>query len=155
MANATVSLSSTSFTLPVEAGDSLVTVASIANMVLGLIELILFVDQEAMLVEFVGPVGTQLRVKRGAAGTAAARHATNSTVYFGRPDQFYAFDPRGVPPATVEVYPWINLITGTIWVPQGDESGPGNAARIWAAVTITNPATGPLGSRVLTTTTPS
>jgi len=158
MANATVTLNTTSFALPVEPGDRVVTFADVTNIPSSpqqaIAPLEIFVDGELMSLEYSTGIGNQWYVLRGDDGTAATRHATNATVYIGRSDQFYQVDPVGLPPNEMPIYPYINVRTGAIWIAQGDESGPGLQGRVWARVTSTS-AAGALGSRVVTVVTPS
>lgn len=152
---ATVTLSTTTLATTVEPGDSLLTLGSLSSVPLNLlVPTRLYVDRELMAVEQITGIGNQVVVRRGTGGTAASRHATNTTVYIGRADQFYTSDPIGLPPVSVQVSPWINVVTGVAWVAQGDEAGPGNAGRIWAPITVTE-AAGALGVTVITTTTPT
>jgi hypothetical protein len=151
VATATVSLSSTTFATTVEPSDTLVNLASTSGIVPGVL---LYCDRELLAVDRLTGIGTQAIVRRGQDGTAATRHATNATVWIGRGDQFYSSTPTGLPPAILPVYPYIDVRTGVIWVAQGDETGVGNAGRIWAAVTIAM-VPGSLGNAQTVTTTPS
>lgn len=151
MANATVTLSSTTFSQTVEPGDSKVIFASTSGLSPGVC---VFADRELMRIERLTGLGNEAVVRRGIDGTVSSRHATNATVYIGRGDQFYHQDPMGLPPIVMLVYPYINVRTGVLWVAQGDEDGPGNAARIWAPVTVAM-AAGALGVSTVTVTTPS
>ncbi len=89
-----------------------------------------FVDQEYCPIVSVS--GFRVTVERGQGGSAGATHPTGVTVYIGSPDQFYAYDPTGVPPSPPLVTPWINTVNGTIWVVSGNTwivsgaSGSGN-----------------------------
>lgn len=148
---ATVTLSTTSFTTAVGATDDVVQVASTAGIAKGLR---LFAITECMQVVALTGIGNGVKVLRGCDGTSSQRHATNETVYIARGDQLYANDPMGVPPDNPLVSPRINVISGNIWVTQGDDVGPGRAARTWQKQTTTQ-APGDLGIRVTTTTTPS
>lgn len=151
MANATVSLASTTFAATVEPGDTLIQVSSTSGITPGVR---LYCDRELLGVERLTGIGTQVIVRRGLEGTSATRHATNTTVWIGRGDQFYGTDPVGLPPSVLLVYPYINVLTGVAWVAQGDEAGAQNAARIWAPITTTL-IPGAFGNQVLTTTIPS
>jgi hypothetical protein len=151
MANATVSLSTTTFSNTVEPADSRVILASTSGITPGVR---LYVDRELMAVDRLTGIGNEAVVLRGIEGTAASRHATNSTIYIGRGDQFYSSDPIGLPPAILPVYPYINVLTGVVWVAQGDEVGAGNAGRIWAPITLAMARDG-VGAYQVTTTTPS
>ena len=72
--------------------------------------------------------GSWVNVRRGVDGTTAAPHASGSTVYIGRPDQFYSVDPVGAPPESIPVSPYINVVNGTVWFAQG---GPGTVGPRW------------------------
>jgi hypothetical protein len=96
-----------------------------------------------------------INVNRGVGSTAVRRHSSGATVYIGQPDWFFLEDPQGAPPIAVYVQPHINVITGDIWVPQGDESdlNPTPAVRWWARQNGT-PGVGDLGIRTVATPTP-
>lgn len=151
MANATVSLSTTTLSRTVEPSDSKVYLASTSGVTPGVR---LFLDRELLAIERLTGIGTEVIVRRGVDGTVASRHATNTAVYIGRPDQFYSTDPVGLPPNELLVYPYINVITGDLWTAEGDESGPGLQGRIWSKVTRSIDA-GALGNNQLTVNTPS
>ncbi len=76
-----------------------------------------FVDQEYCPIVSVS--GLKVTVDRGQGGSAGATHASGATVYIGQPDQFYAYDPVGVPPSPPLVTPWINTVNGTVWTVNG------------------------------------
>ena len=99
-------------------------------------------------------IGTEVNVRRGVDGTGTDRHATTVTVWIGNPDQFYAADPFALPTDPISVYPYINILTGAVWVPQGDETGSGVAGRTWQLVTTTQ-TFGALGIRQTATNTPT
>lgn len=142
MANATVSLATTSLAAPTAAGESVIRLASLTGIVP---KMRLYVDREMMtVVGVVNATAGDVQVIRGGHGTASQRHSTQSTVYIGRSDQFYDQDPVGMPLDVIAVYPWINVLTGTKWVPMGDEAGPGLLARQWSPLTDT-PFTSALG----------
>src|SRR5262245_420250 len=84
----------------------------------------LFVDRELMQVIGIG-VGNNVNVRRGVDGSAAAPHVNNSTMYYGRASQFYQSNPLGRPTDAVLVTPYINVVNGTVWLPQGDNHPPG------------------------------
>ncbi len=51
-------------------------------------------------------------------------HASGSTVWFGPPDVFYSYSPRGaVTAALAHVNQWINVETGEIFVPNAGTGG--------------------------------
>ena len=146
-----VTLNTTTFTAPVSPNDSSVLVGSVANIVPGQC---LFADRELMQVVSIGlatSASTALTVIRGIAGTAATLHSSGLTVIIGNPDQFYEMSPVGPPPADVLVTPWVNVVNGSVWVAQGDESGPDAQARWWAQSLISHDV-GPLGVRTWTAT---
>lgn len=151
MALATVSLASTTFTTTAEPGDTLVNLASTSGITP---DVRLYVDREMLAVVRLTGIGTQAIVRRGLDGTAGSRHATNATIYIGRADQFFTSDPGGLPPSETPVYPYINVVTGDIWVPQGDETGADLNGRVWSKIT-TSLESGALGIRQRVTTTPS
>ncbi len=72
-----------------------------------------FVDKEYCPITAVN--GLYITVDRGQGGSAASTHQSAVTVYIGSPDQFYSYNPTGVPPTPPLVTPWINTITGEIW----------------------------------------
>jgi len=152
---ATVTLASTTLKQAVAAADAAIVLVSTAGVVPGL--RLYLADSVASRGELVTVVslglGTTVNVRRGGDGTATADHAAGSPVLIGRGDQFYATDPVGMPPVAVLVSPWVNVRTGTQWLAQGDEAGPGTGLRFWQAVTTTS-VPGVLGGRV-TTQTPS
>lgn len=55
-------------------------------------------------------------VQRGQLGSRVGAHASGATVYLARAADLYQADPFGVPPAVPAVSPWINTVTGTVWV---------------------------------------
>jgi len=142
---ATVTLSTTTLLATVSKTDTTVSLASTTGVTPGIR---LYVDQELMGVLSLG-LGTSVNVLRGLEGTATTAHLSGATVTIGRGDQFYLQDPTGVPPTPVLVSPWINVITGTYWTAQGDETGPNQAQ--WWQPTVTTRSIGPLGVRTVTT----
>lgn len=151
MALATVTLATTTFTGTVEPSDNIVNLSSTSGITP---DVCLYVDRELIGVVRLTGIGNQAIVRRGIDGTIASRHATDAPVYIGRADQFYSSDPVGLPPNPPAVYPYINVLTGDLWVAQGDETGADVAGRIWAKITTTLD-TGALGIRQRVTTTPS
>jgi hypothetical protein len=139
---ATVTLSTTNLLASANAQDTAVCVASTANITPGLQ---LFVDQELMKVVSLGLPsrgGTMVNVLRGRGGAGAHRHSNGATVYIGRGDQFYSYDPVGAPGSVVLVSPHINTLNGNIWFAQGDDVPPvmGNTSpsvRWWQLATTT------------------
>lgn len=144
---ATVTLSTTSLAAPCAVNDTQILPASLTGVVPGVC---LYVDRELLQVVDPALPGGWVKVLRGRFGTATSPHGTNSVVTIARPDQFYDLDPVGAPPVAVPVQPWINLRNGNIWVPQGDEEGPGINARYWRLITTTYAILG-LGYRSNTT----
>lgn len=130
--SATVTLTTTTLNAPCSASDPTVLPASLTGVTPGVC---LYIDRE--LVTVVDPTlpGGAVRVLRGRDGTAATPHGSGATVTVGRGDQFYQGDPMGLPLPAVPVLPWINVSNGNIWVPQGDEDGPGINARYWRLIT--------------------
>ena len=110
-ASAQTTLSSTTLSAAVNNDVNIVTVASATGIDVGDY---LFVDREAMRV--LGLTGTQVRVTRGFAGTAARAHAASVTVYLGAPDNFYSSEVAGACTASAETYtPRIVLPTGNVY----------------------------------------
>ena len=147
----TFTLATTTFSAPIAASDSLITVASTSGILPGMF---LFANREAMRVQYLTGIGNQVVVLRGRDGTETRAHGTGETVYIAQGYQLFDSDPQGLPPANTLVNPHINIRTGVIWVVQGDDVGPGTQARSWQPVTTTQSA-GALGVRVNTVTTPS
>ena len=139
---ATVTLATTTLQQPIGPGDTALLPASLSGLLPGIQ---LYIDAE--LLHIVDPTlpGGWVKVLRGRAGTATTAHASSALITIGRADQFYDRNPVGSPQAAEPVQPWINVVNGTIWVPQGDETGP-NQARYWRQVTTTYGISG-LGSR--------
>lgn len=142
---ATVTLATTTLTEQVSASDTAFKVASTSGLTPGVR---LYLDRE--LANIISIDGSSVQVARGVDGTASSRHASNTPITFGRADQFYDSDPVGLPPNELPVSPWINVLTGSIWLASGDELGPGLGGRVWAKQTTTSYA-GSLGIRVTTT----
>lgn len=148
---ATVTLSSTTLKTNCAASDTAVQLTSTTGVTVNnLTTLRFWVDRELMTVVSLG-LGTWVNVLRGSDGSIASAHGSSATVYIGRADQFQSSDPVGTPPSPVLVSPWINVLTGTIWLAEGDESGPSAGARFWQIVTNV-PGTGSLGVRTTTQT---
>lgn len=146
---ATVTLGTTTLVSPAGQGDAQITVASTSGLFIGTL---LFVDRELMAVSGFG-VGTQVNVRRGVDGTMATPHASGSTLYIGRADQFYDVTPEGIPPAVIPVSPYINVRTGVVWFALGDTtpSATGTQFRFWQPQTVTYDV-GALGVRTATLT---
>lgn len=110
----------------------------------------LFIDQELTQVTQIlsDPLGVKYRVKRGLGGSMAQPHNSQAPVTIGSMDKFYSYDPKGRPRDAVLVSPWINTVSGRIWMPQGDSvpAAPFAAFRWWQDVTNTY-GIGPLGVR--------
>ena len=147
---ATVTLSTTTFASPVTETDSQVNLTSLTGIYAGVC---LFSNRELFTIERLTGIGNYAVVRRGQDGTKNRAHSVVETVYIGRPDQFYAFDPQGVPGSAL-TNPHINTQTGVAWVIQGDDFGPGQAAQTWQPI-ASSQTIGALGVRVNTTTTPS
>ncbi len=142
---ATVTLSTTTFAVPVKKSDAQVKVASTSGLTPGMR---LFVDRELMRVVSLG-VSSLVNVLRGVDGTAAEQHGTDATVYIGAGDQFYSYDPTGAPLDAVLVSPWINIRTGDVFFASGDADPAGLQSRWWQKQTTTR-GIGPLGVRTTT-----
>jgi len=147
-------LASTTFASDVGANDTQVNLTSTSGIYPGVC---LFANREQMVVVRINPVGS-VSVRRGTEGTVTMSHRAGvATVYIGRGDQFYVQDPNGNPADAPYVQPYINIVTGTLWMVQGDDPLGNNqysSIRRWAPVTTTQ-TVGPLGVRVDTVTTPS
>lgn len=151
MPSATATLATTTLIVQVGPGERHWQLASTAGITQGTR---LWIDRELAAVEQLTGINNIVVVRRGVDQTIATPHQSSAAVTLGRGDQFYSTDPVGLPPIPVLVYPWINVLTGVSWVAQGDETGPGAAARIWAPITVAE-TQGPLGVRIVTTTIPS
>lgn len=143
---ATVTLSTTTLSKPLDEHEGVVTLASVSGLFPGYR---LYVDQELMAVNRVG-VGTQVHVIRGVDGTSGAAHVSGSTVTIGQAHQFYYKDPAGTPPEAVPVSPWINVLNGKVWYAQGDPTPTGGNQRRWWQQQTTTYSVGPLGVRTTT-----
>lgn len=140
-----VTLATTTLAAPMGPGDSSALLTSLTGVIPGMR---LYIDRELMAVDRYG-VGNTVVVRRGISGTASTAHSSSATVTMGTADQFYEQNPQGPPPPQVLVTPWINVVNGTAWTPQGDEDGANLQARWWAQTTITHD-TGALGVRTAT-----
>lgn len=132
---ATVTLSTTTLVDSVTAGASSIKLASTSGLTPGTR---LFVDRELMSV--VGLlVDPWVKVLRGVDGSSAAPHSSSATVTIGRADQFYGTDPQGAPPSEFPVSPYINVVSGDVFLAQGDAAAfPGQMVnRWWQKVTTT------------------
>ena len=116
---ATVTLSSTTLKSGVGASQRSVRVDSTSGLIPGVW---LFVDGELMAVVSLG-IDPEVNVLRGVGATRAAEHDAGATVYIGRPDQFFAYDPAGRPPAVIPVSPHINVVNGSVWFASGNPQG--------------------------------
>jgi hypothetical protein len=135
--SATVTLSTTTLAQPVSSTANEIKVASTSGLTAGKR---LFVDGEAMSV--VGLlVDPWVKVTRGVDGTRGAAHSSSLTVYIANGDQLYTKDPAGIPPAAIQVSPWINLRNGKVWFAMGDTLPDGNAVRWWQEQTATHDVT--------------
>jgi hypothetical protein len=134
---------STTLLKSVGPSDTFIPLSSVANINKGDV---IYVDSEAMptsrtAAPVTGAIPGVFVVRTG----RAASHGVGATVYTGPPSSFSTVDPVGVPPAGSQAWV-INVITGRIWVAQGDEAGPGSANRFWQLQTLT-PGIGALGVR--------
>ncbi len=148
---ATFTLATTGFSLPVKTIDTRLILTSTSGVVPGVF---LFANRELMRVQYLTGVGNEVVVLRGRDGTETRAHGTGETIYIAQGYQLYEQDPQGLAPLNAFVNPHINVRNGTVWVIQGDDEGGGTQARSWQQVTTTQ-TIGPLGVRVNTTTTPS
>ena len=140
---ATVTLSTTTLSASVGAGDGQVRVASTSGLAT---DTRLFVGSELMSVVSLG-VDNWVNVLRGVDGSAAQHHDSGETIYIGRADQFYSSDPIGTPFVAIAVSPYINVVNGSVWFAQGDASEV--AERWWQKQTATY-GQGALGIRTVT-----
>jgi hypothetical protein len=137
VASYTESLSGTNLATAINASDNVIVVDDVSRLFLGAR---LFVDHELMEVERIGP-GKAVTVRRGVDGTIASAHAA-VVLMLGRGDQFYMADPVGRPPDAPLVFPYVNALTGDLWMSEGDQEGTGY--RYWQKVTF-NVVAGALG----------
>lgn len=143
---ALATLASTTLLYPCDAAASMITLASVANVAPGMF-LWAHPNRELFRVVSLGPTGsTAVNVQRGSEGSTASRHVAAETVFIGRGDQFYQRNPMNLPMPEVLVQPWINTVSGAVFWPVGDDSGPGAQNRTWVKATVT-PGIGPLGVR--------
>jgi len=147
---ATVTLNTTTLTLPVGPNDRQVNVASTVGLNPDTRLCIAGPDREVMDVVSVG-AGNWVDVRRGVDGTTASAHASATTVYIARADQLYDYDPVGMPGVAVPVSPWINIRTGAVWFAQGDIQPEGQTVRWWQQQTTTYDV-GALGVRTVVLT---
>ena len=116
-----MTLSSTTLSLALGAGDRIVSLASVSGIatpsaVSGLDPVdCLVVGGEAVRVTRVIPGSTAVEVERGMFGSRVAAHASGATVYLARAGELYQQDPVGDPPSVPDVLPWINTVSGLIW----------------------------------------
>lgn len=146
---ATVTLSTTSLYEAISDKAGEIKVASASGLVTGTR---LWIDRELMSVTSVGVSTTPytiVKVRRGVDGTVATAHASSSTVTIGSAEQFYNYDPMGIPPTCIPVSPWINTRNGNVWYAQGDATEFAQNARWWQNVTNTY-GVGSLGVRTVT-----
>ncbi len=120
---ATTTLSQTTITAAINATQTIIPVASATGIVAeGSSEvpgsLLYVVDPgqkrgEAMIATSIS--GLSIGVRRVDFGVP---HVSGATIYHGRPDKFYDYNPAGsVVAANAAVTPWINVETGEIWIP--------------------------------------
>ncbi len=81
----------------------------------------LYFDRELMEITFLHDSG-RVTVRRGSDATFGAAHASGIDGFVGRADQFFSSDPLGIPAQSVSVTPYINAISGTVWLNQGDDA---------------------------------
>lgn len=76
---------------------------------------IVYVDREEQRVTAIS--GTTATVQRGWGGTAATSHANAARVWFGLEGNFQSSDPPwGSCVSPVKVVPWINVLSGNVWI---------------------------------------
>lgn len=152
---ATVTLSTTTLSAPVDEHDGIVSLASTSGVISGRR---LYVDGEVMTVLAL-LTSPMVKVIRGVDGTKGAAHPTSATVYIAEPHQLYSKDPVGAPPNAVAVSPWINVTNGSLWFAQGDNAAsnlppgtpPGDFQTVrWWQQRTTTYGEGPLGVRTTT-----
>lgn len=103
---------------------------------------VVFVDQEAMVAQVVNTTTEVVTVARGALGTAAAQHLDDSIVWTGAANRFYFNDPKAGRCAPNSAYPggyypWINVLTGSIWECKDNLYGRANSvAGPWVETTL-------------------
>lgn len=130
---ATATLSTTTLTAPVSSSAPEISVASTSGLLPGMR---LWVDRELMSVVSLG-VGTLVNVQRGVDGSSASAHSSSSTVTIGRGDQFFSSDPTGQPSPEISVSPYINVVSGDVFLAQGSTLPEGSNVRWWQKVTTT------------------
>ena len=143
---ATLTLSTTTLLNTIGTTDSQVKVDSTSAIFPGYR---LWIDRELMTVISLG-ISPWVNVQRGVDGTSSQPHNSTSPVYIGRAVDFYTSDPSGRPDNALFVSPWINAITGDMWMAQGDTAPNGQAFRYWQKMTTTYDI-GNLGVRSSTT----
>lgn len=148
MPTPTVTLSTVNLVRAISAGDSFVQFNSATGL---LPNLFVFMDQELLQIisnsNISDALGTWFTVRRGCQNTRATRHSANALGYIGSGHQFYDYDPEGAPTDAPPVSPHINLRTGVLWVPQGDDVPDGQ--RWWTQYSNTHDI-GALGIRTNT-----
>ena len=129
-----MALSTTTLSQAVGAGDRIWSLASVAGD-LGLPSIVNGLDPvlclvcggEAVQITRLIPGASAAEVQRGLFGSRVAAHPAGATVYLARPSDLYQQDPVGAPQSG-HVQPWINTITGTVWVVLDDTWVPGGMA---------------------------
>lgn len=117
LSGAITSESATSFVLASASASSQATVGAPAagNC--------LYVEHEMMQITAIS--STRVTVIRGTGGTAANKHPTSAVVFTGACSNFKASDPeksaglsalKACTTASMGVRPWINVITGDVWL---------------------------------------
>lgn len=110
-----VTLTSTTTSAAVAASDKVVCLAAATGVAVpgnGTLGSALFMGKETMRVQSVTSTSTCFNVARSARPVG---HASGATVYVGKPNQFYAYNPEGTcVVGSIDVRPWINTATGEV-----------------------------------------
>jgi len=139
---ATDTLATTTLTVAIGVSEGRLSFASTAGMTPGKR---LFIDGEMVTVNRLD-VDPWVLVSRGVDGTEGNPHASGTTVYIGRADQFFQGPPIGAPPAVIPVSPYIDTLNGKVYFAQGDAGSSGSASRWWQEQTNVR-VSGSLGVR--------
>lgn len=116
----TVTLSSTTLAVGVDAAATRIKVASTTGMVANTrLYVGAYPSGELMRVDRID-VDPWVVVTRGVDGSKVSPHAIGDTVYVGRADQFYSTPPVGRPDGAIAVSPYIDVVAGKVYFAQGD-----------------------------------
>jgi hypothetical protein len=84
-----------------------------------------------------GPADTStFIVRRGVDGTLATKHTAAVPVFIGSGENFFSTDPQGAPAFASLVLPYINVRSGDIFFPQGDDDPKASQARWWQKMIV-------------------